>query len=259
MCRLFAVHSSSPVRVEQAFATLRQQALEHRDGWGVAVFGPGGPEVETALESAAGCSRFLTLGHTLTASHLLAHLRLASVGSVAAENAHPFRRREFAFMHNGTVRRFGDRRHLLLSEISQSQRQQIAGKTDSEACFAYFLTQIENLPAPSLEQLAAAIAKTMRRVVAVFDENLGDSEKPANPSVTSPGEAPSALNFVVSDGRRLVASCLGRTLFHLQDRHAHYVSSEPLWNHSTWTPMTDRQLLLIDEDLSSKVVDFESI
>jgi predicted glutamine amidotransferase len=34
MCRLFAVLAHEPIRVDRAFAALKRQAVEHKDGWG---------------------------------------------------------------------------------------------------------------------------------------------------------------------------------------------------------------------------------
>jgi predicted glutamine amidotransferase len=239
---MFAVHSSSPVLVTRAFDKLRQQACEHKDGWGIAQFDQSGPTVETALNSAQDCSRFSELGNRLFISNLMVHLRLASVGRIEKVNAHPFAQRGFAFMHNGTVHRFAEFRHLLLQEVAPHWRSRIAGETDSELCFAVFLSQLDAIETPNINDLMAALGKTINIVLRVFDA------QPPRPDVQAP--APSALNFVVGDGRRLVASRLNRTLYFCQEGPARYLASEPLWPGEAWSPLNDFDLLAIDGDSS---------
>jgi predicted glutamine amidotransferase len=239
MCRLFAVHASTPVRVDSAFERLKAQAIEHKDGWGVALFDNDGARIETSMESAAACPRFAHLGREIETTRLMAHLRLASVGQVSPENTHPFQRGNFVFMHNGTVRAFELTKHLLLSEISDAQQALLSGETDSEMCFAHWVSQVERLEAPTTAQLLDALIHTIRRVQLIFDNvTLAAQSKPSPPS---------ALNFIISDGRRLVASCLGRTLFFAKSHQAHYLASEPVIDGLQWTPFGEGQLCTIDE------------
>ncbi len=239
---MFAVHSASPVPVSRAFDRLRLQACEHKDGWGIAQFNHGMPTVETALNSAQDCSRFSELGKSLLISNLMVHLRLASVGRIEKANAHPFTQRGFAFMHNGTVHRFAEFRHLLLQEVAPHWRTRIAGETDSEMCFAVFLTQLDSITTPTIKDLTMALRNTMRIVLRIFDG------QPPRADVEPP--APSALNFVVSDGRHLVASRLNRTLYFCEEGPAKYLASEPLWRSEAWSPLNDFDLLAIDGNSS---------
>jgi len=246
MCRLFAVLANEPVRVDRAFAALKRQAVEHKDGWGVAIFNDGlPPQLEVSTLSASACNRFSELGQAVSTRSLLAHLRLASVGSVREENSHPFSANGFAFMHNGTLHEFEQHRAELEALIDPSLRGKLRGETDSERCFALFLTFLGAEVAPSLEAMARALAKVMRTAQSVCDR-ADDPKK-------------SAMNFMVTDGVRMVATRRGRTLFHAKASGAHFVASEALWPENEWLEVSENAVLLIDSSLEAREVALEEL
>src|SRR4051812_14327304 len=104
MCRLYGIHAGKPVRMHRAFAALRSQSHEHKDGWGVVRFVGDRPEVEVGIDPAHRSSKFFELASG-EARSLLAHIRLASVGKVCPTNSHPFVAEGWAFTHNGTIQR----------------------------------------------------------------------------------------------------------------------------------------------------------
>lgn len=237
MCRLFAVTSVEPVAVSRAFEGLKRLSeKEHRDGWGVAHFDAPTPTIEVSLEPAHVCARFDELGRKLHTRRLLAHIRLASVGEVRTENAHPFFADGWAFMHNGTLRHFGRHRAELEAKAAPRWRARLRGETDSERCFALFMTELEALPRPALEDIARALARVIRTAAGTCD-HAHDRKK-------------SAMNFLVSDGRRLVATRRGRTLFHAQAPGTHYVASERLWDGLDWREVPEDGVVGVAEDLT---------
>ena len=95
MCRLFGFRSAASERVHDALVlernSLRHQSLEHPDGWGIASWEDGGlPQVARGLGAAHLDPEFERVSSAVKARTVLAHLRLASVGSVKLDNAHPF-------------------------------------------------------------------------------------------------------------------------------------------------------------------------
>lgn len=231
---MFAVTAQVPVKVEEAFKSLQRLAEEHKDGWGVARF-DGEPWVETSVQPASRCPRFASLGAAETRS-LLAHIRLASVGTVQKENTHPFFERGFAFMHNGTTAHFARSRARLEAELSPPRRAGLKGDTDSERCFALFLTYLEAHPEPTLEEVARALVRVVDTVARLCDV---------------PGEGKrSSLNFLVSDGRRFVATRRGRTLFSAVADRARFIASEALLSEQQWTPVPEDGMVTIDADLT---------
>ncbi|MDP3236953.1 MAG: class II glutamine amidotransferase [Myxococcales bacterium] len=244
MCRLFAVLAERPVRVHRAFDALKRQALEHKDGWGIARFDDVGvPHLEVNVTPAHACARFRQLGEELATQSLITHIRLASVGSVTEQNAHPFFARGWAFMHNGTVANFSKHRDAIRSHIAGHHLEQIRGETDSETCFALFRTVLDGLEQPGVDDMKRALARVMTTVSVITDH----------------GKARSAMNFLVTDGRRMVAVRRGRTLFRSSEGGAHFIASERLWDDGVWHEVPEEGVVGIDERLDvrlSKVSDW---
>lgn len=167
----------------------------------------------------------------------MAHVRLASVGTVDEANSHPFVARGLAFMHNGTVHDFKARRGLLEAELHSQWRTGIRGQTDSEACFALMLSYLEGIAQPSTEQLVGALLRVVRRVSELYDV---------------PGETPSALTFVVSDGDRVVSIRRGRTLFHIEAPGYCALASEKLWDDERWAEVPEDTLVAFDGTFSMR-------
>jgi glutamine amidotransferase len=234
---MFAVRSEVPVRVDRAFDGLSRLAEEHRHGWGVVHFDGVEPWLETSAVSAQACPRFGRLGEEVATTSLLAHIRLASVGEVDDRNNHPFLGEGWAFMHNGTLLRFREHQAALEREIAPRWRAQLRGDTDSERCFALFLTYLDGAREPDLGTVTAALARVVRVAAGVCDAG-------------APGPERSALNFIVSDGRRVVATRRGRTLFQAQRPGTRFVASEHLWEGEAWEEIPEDCLLSIDRDLS---------
>jgi glutamine amidotransferase len=233
MCRLFAVRADRPVRVHRAFEALKQQALEHKDGWGLARFDADPPHLEVNVTPAHACDRFRQLGEELATTSLITHIRLASVGSVTERNAHPFFARGWAFMHNGTVADFKRHRDAIRTHIAPEHLAHIRGETDSETCFALFRTVLDGIEQPGVAQLRRALARVMTTVASITDE----------------GDARSAMNFLVTDGRRTVATRRGRTLFYSTEPGARFIASERLWD-GAWVEVPEEGVVSIDDDLS---------
>jgi predicted glutamine amidotransferase len=232
MCRLFAVLAQKPVKVAGAFRALAEQSKEHKDGWGVVQLDGAAPRTERGLEPAGSSARFAELGQTLESRALLAHLRLASVGPVTLQNSHPFVGHGWAFMHNGTVKNFAGHQAELEGLLHDKYKCGIQGQTESERCFALFLSLLQS---NTIDDAARALAKAVRTVVARCDHDA---------------ETPASLNFLACDGRRIVATRHGRSLWLHQDEGVRILASEKLWPHGQWDELSDGELVAIDADLS---------
>jgi glutamine amidotransferase len=228
---MFAVVSQEPVRIARAFSGLRGLAHEHRDGWGVARFDGDTAVIETALTPAHACPRFSALGDSVETRSMLAHIRRASVGGVHPNNTHPFSARGLAFMHNGTLRHFDECRAALEAEIAPRWRAGLKGETDSERCFGLFLTYLDDVEHPTSRDVAKSLARVMRTVERLCDR---------------PGEKRSAMNFLVGDGRNVVATRRGRTLFTAHRQGVCFIASEPLWSDEAWAEVPEDHLVLCD-------------
>jgi glutamine amidotransferase len=234
MCRLFAVKAKKPVRVHRAFQALQRQAVEHKDGWGIARFDTNPPHLEVNVTPAYLCARFRALGEALATTALMTHLRLASVGAVSEQNAHPFLARGWAFMHNGTVANFKQHREKIASFVAPHHLAQVRGETDSEMCFALFRTFLDDVPSPDIGDVRRALAQVIKLVSSIADPGA---------------ETASAMNLMVSNGEHVVATRRGRTLFVTSDDGVRFVASERLWEDGHWFEIPENGIVSIDAHL----------
>lgn len=232
MCRLFAVLAEKPVKVSAAFRALAEQSKEHKDGWGVVRLDAGAPQADRGLEPAGESARFFELGQSLESRALFAHIRLASVGPVTLKNNHPFLKDGWAFMHNGTVKNFARHQAALEGALPERLKAGLAGETESERCFALFLSLLES---NELEAAMRALARAVRTVVARCDADA---------------EVPASLNFLASDGKRLLATRHGRSLWLHTAPGVRVIASEKLWPEGEWAELADGDLVAIDADLT---------
>jgi glutamine amidotransferase len=256
MCRLYGFRSSAREPVHAPLVaernSLRRQSIEHPDGWGIAAYIRGPlPEVAHGLGPAHLDPEFERVSGLLQARAVMAHVRLASVGQVDQKNAHPFVYGRWTFCHNGTVNSFEDAQPALEQEVAPRFRKRLRGTTDSERCFGIFLTRlfsrVQEDAHPPVETVAWALADTMNTVAKIADR---------------PGQPPSALNFLASDGELMVATRRGRTLWMSSEAnpdqplrdwpqasqrlHAFQVASEELGGPDAWLEVPGEGVVGVD-------------
>ena len=260
MCRFYALRATAPTRVEcclvQASNSLLAQSrqdlrgLENADGWGIAAFGTaraGGPD-PVARDGGAGLQDWVIERHPrpahdgqlfkvaaarTLATTVLAHVRHATVGTVALENTHPFRHAGWSFVHNGTVPYFVDVRDRLLAAMSAPHRAAIRGTTDSEHLFHLILSTHAQAPG---RPLLTSLQQALRRVVGWCRE-IGQ-------------EPHLGLNVLLSDGVEMVGSRWQRTLFYAErsGRSACPVCGQA---HAAAAPADYRALVIASEPITS--------
>lgn len=262
MCRLYALHANEPTRVECSLV-LAQNALMaqsesdsegmvHGHGWGVADYPDGVPIIEKQVWAAFHGEHFAEKAARVYAHTVVAHVRRATVGEPAIENTHPFSHKRWIFAHNGTIRHFDKLRDTLLDAMDSYQRGLIKGTTDSEHVFHYLLSLHAKTPETDILEIV----------------RIGMNQIIEWCAIISP-DAPPALNIVLTDGDRMVGSCVGRSLWHLE-RHAvfhcaicgkshvhhktgaHYrlveIASEPLTAETGWKTVPDGNVFTVDSD-----------
>lgn len=228
MCRLVAALSNRPCALRHALIaaprSLKALSIEHRHGWGVAAHREhrwtvtvGTPPAHEDPAFDAACSQ---------ETHAwIAHIRLATVGSVQRENTHPFLRGRWCFAHNGTIRD----QEFLRERTSVMRDGERVGCTDSERFFAYILTRLDS------EGLADEPAS--ERV----DQVLTDAVREATDR-----EGFGAVNFVLSDGEALYVHRLGRTLSIREEDGLFVAASEPWSDEPAWSVFEERSLVRVE-------------
>jgi predicted glutamine amidotransferase len=197
MCELLGIVSSVPIDIAFSFSgfVLRGgQTGPHADGWGVSLYD--GPFARTFLEDrpafSSALARFLH-DNPIETRLAVAHIRKKTRGEPRLENTHPFVRpswrRHVVFAHNGTLPDVRERALAVESPL---------GDTDSEHAFCWMLERLRDAHPGGLPEDAHELGKT------VFD--LGNQLG-----------AGGIFNFLLSDGRRLMARC-GDHLWHIVRR-----------------------------------------
>jgi glutamine amidotransferase len=272
MCRLYGFRSTAPTRVDCSLvnaqnALLAQSRLDERgyanaDGWGIAHYRNGAPAVLKRETAAHSDAEYRATATRITAATLVAHVRQATVGRARLENTHPFHLGPWTFAHNGTLTAFDSVAPRLGQEMERDLLENRRGTTDSELLFLWLIARMAAAGVGP-----GALSRHRGRALEVFGQSVG---RAAELSRAEGAEEPARLNFVLTDGRVLLAARWGNTLHvlqrqgvldcdicgdpHVEPRHrdgyrAAMVASEPITNEA-WTPVPDRHALAIDAGMN---------
>jgi predicted glutamine amidotransferase len=176
------------------------------DAYGFGYFGGSGDPLLGKRPTGAGALLSLSeLVGRVDAEALVVHARRATVGNAKDENTHPFRYRRWLFAHDGTIEGFARVRPKLVAALPDHLRRHIAGDTDSEHAFMWFLKLLRDdngLDDLDLEPHVAgrALAGTVKAIEA-WCRDVGEGR-------------PSRLSFVATNGRIMVATRRGGPLFY---------------------------------------------
>ncbi len=217
MCRWLG-YSGTPVYLEELILepdhSLIDQSLKARtgpdttngDGFGVGWYGDReGPGLYRDIQPAWNNSNLRDLCAHVKSPLFLAHIRAATGTAIQQTNCHPFRHRNWLFVHNGLIGGFERIKRDLALEIAPELYPMILGTTDSELMF--YLAQsfgLEENPLTALERMVGFV----ERVCA--GEGIEDAVQ---------------LSVGLSDGERLYAARYStegrsRTLFHSKNMEA---------------------------------------
>jgi len=217
MCRIFGCVAAEPVSVRHELLDapnpLIRQSEHHDSGWGLAAYGEPGeePTLLRAPEAAHAGGAFARATE-IRARIFNVHVRRATMGGLSPENTHPFVIGRHSFGHNGTIIDYP------LLGVTGAR-----GDTDSEHFFRLLMDRLDE------RDLAGSLRDALAEVVEV-----------------SPF---SGLNFLLCDGRRLLAYRLGLFDLFWQARPGQLVvSSERLTDDSSWRAVGQDVLLTLDAE-----------
>jgi len=254
--------------INQSRADLR--GVSHPDGWGIGVYEDSLPLVERRASPAFEDLHFSVIAERVFAKTVIAHVRLSTVGGALIGNTHPFTYGRWTFAHNGTVREFSELRARLERETDPRFRPLRRGETDSEQAFHWMLTRLERAGI----DLAAPVANGGRLVELVSEA----VRTLAGYSTATGPRKPAELNFLLTDGTVLVASCWRHSL-HLLERigvhdceicgiphvqhldsttyRATIIASEPI-SSERWSVVPDESVVLVDSRIEPQIVAIRS-
>jgi predicted glutamine amidotransferase len=248
VCQLFALTSHQPVSPDFSLRGFFQRGGntgDHKDGWGLALFRDGQLELQTHISAAHNCHKATALLQTKPrATTVVAHIRKATAGEVAVQNAHPFTRtlwgETWAFAHNGDLKNF---RPPTTKEYSPR------GQTDSELAFCYILSQLAR----------AFPRKPPLHLLAGFLRSL-------SANVSSHG----TFNYLLSNGTLLISHCstelywahrhfpfgkvelvdldmsIDLNEFNQADESMFVVATKPLTRGEAWCPMGPGEIRIFE-------------
>jgi glutamine amidotransferase len=277
MCRLYGFRANAPSQVECTLVRAQNALLEqsrqderglsNADGWGIGYYRDGAPEVQKRYAAAFEDLEFAETASHVVAPTIVAHVRRATVGTSQIENTHPFSWGGWTFAHNGTVNAFDRVAPRLEAEIPPQLLRQRHGETDSELVFLFLLSRLAaegvelDSPVQDLGQTADVFARSVERVAELSDtEGTDEGAK---------------LNLLLTDGRMLMASRWGNSLYvleregvrdcevcgvcHVEEPHrdgyrAAVVASEPITGE-TWRVVPEGSVVTIDSTIGIEVKD----
>jgi glutamine amidotransferase len=263
MCRLFGFRSVIPSQVHRSLIAadnaLGRQSGDHPDGWGVAYYVDGCPQVRRSTRTALSDAIFHRLSGVVSAETVLAHVRKATHGDLTVLNCHPFQHGRWLMAHNGDVPGFPRYRARLMAGVAPRLRRYVLGDTDSEVLFFLFLSELSAYGPltrrHAIEDVIASLAAAVRTVRTVCND----------------GDQPPLLTVIVTDGDTMVGAQGGKELYwstykhHCPERDTcasfsreceaasesgfvnHFIlSSEPLQGDNVWLPLDEGEVIGVD-------------
>lgn len=216
MCELFGVTSVDPVDVDILLHRFYDHSHKHPNGWGLAIFRGSSVNIEKE-PVAAYRSSYLRhrLFHKIKADHMIAHIRLATIGSEDYENCHPFVRqdrsgRTWTLAHNGTIFHCSSLDHYIHEQ---------EGRTDSERVLCHIIAELDcEIQEQGHELTAEERFHVLDRVICQI--------APQN-----------KLNLLIYDGELMyVHTNYNGSLFVKQSAHSAIFSTTPL-DFGPWQPL----------------------
>lgn len=145
--------------IEQSRFHSAESPAPNGDGTGLGWYGR--RDVPTLFRSVApawGDDNLRELSAEVSSGMFLAHVRAATGTPVQETNCHPFRYKNWLFVHNGFINEFSRLRRRLLLEVRPDLFECLLGSTDSELMFFLALTfGLEEDPIGGLERMAGFV------------------------------------------------------------------------------------------------------
>ncbi|MBQ9066800.1 MAG: class II glutamine amidotransferase [Clostridia bacterium] len=222
MCELLGVNSARDVRMNDYLAEFYTHCDKNHHGWGLALFRESGVSIEKEPVCASR-SRYLRerLNADIEGKKMFAHIRLATMGAMVYDNAHPFVRtdqsgRTWTLVHNGTLFHFPAADHFFYEQ---------RGETDSERILLYLVDQMnEEIDRAGRPLTAEERFQVLDKIVCLMAEG-------------------NKLNLMIDDGELMYFHTNYEGTLHVSEHDGTAVfSTYPLKNGTDWKPVPFTQL-----------------
>src|SRR5262245_50997331 len=151
--------------IDQSMSSRSAETPTNGDGFGIGWYGyKGKAGLYHSIRPAWNDFNLRDLAAQIETPHFLAHVRATSQATIQETNCHPFRYRNWLFVHNGEVFEIEKLRRDLLFAVAPELFTNILGTTDSELMFHLALTfGLETDPLGALARMAGFIEQTGRK------------------------------------------------------------------------------------------------
>jgi len=259
MCR-WQAYSGRPIRLEDLLFNAKHSLIDQSmcsrsaetptngDGFGLGWYGTRDvPGLFRSIRPAWNDFNLRDLAGQVESPLFLAHVRATSLATVQETNCHPFRYKNWLFVHNGEIFEVEKIRRALLMEIAPELFSNVLGTTDSEVLFYLALTYgLERDPLGALERMAGTVEAIGKKhgIAESLWMTLGVSDGRSVWGVryASDGQAPTLYySKAVDDVAQLNPEVRERL-----GPDARLVVSEPVGKHiDAWVPVPEASALLV--------------
>ena len=150
--------------IDQSMSSRSAETPTNGDGFGLGWYGRlPRPGLFHSIRPAWNDSNLRDLAEQIESPRFFAHVRATSLATVQETNCHPFRWKNWLFVHNGEIYEAEKTRRDLMSKVAPEYYNNILGSTDSELMFHLALSQgLEKDPPGALARMAAVVEQSGR-------------------------------------------------------------------------------------------------
>lgn len=266
MCRFLGYLGKTPILmsdllnrpknslVNQSWAAKEGPHSVNADGFGIAWYAPEiapEPGIFKSTRPAWNDSNLQHLSHKIKSPCFLGHVRSSTVGGVSLENCHPFSYKQYALVHNGTIRHFEKLRRPLLNLLSDSLFASVKAQTDSEHFFflvMQFLSEstdasLENALLKAVDWVQWMQKDEAQEVFSRLNLLLTDGKQMIATRFASKGQEPLSLYYSLGASSHILAPQQPQPEAH----DALVIASEPLCDlGSTWVAVPPNHYLVVE-------------
>ena len=236
------------------------------DGWGIGFYQNGVAYMVKRASSFYDDFRISTIMDKVKSKSVITHLRKATIGEIKESNTQPFRYGYWLFAHSGTVAHFRKIKSLISQKLPSSFKNKINGNTDSEYCFYLYLYYLKGKGRVKKGDIAFENAINALQLTSRSIDKWTNEIK---------SQQFSTYNFLVTNGKYMLASRRGDALFYLKKRWSEsdnlfklgnlnitikedvgnfvIISSEKIGDDKNWNEIKDNHLLAIDENINTTI------
>lgn len=226
MCELFGVNASEKIQVNDLLNVFFSHGNMHPHGWGMAFFEDNTVQMEKQAVTSTKSARLRECcEQRIAADKMIAHIRLATKGSMEYENCHPFIRKDetgrtWTLAHNGTI---------FEGEVLDSYFYVQEGQTDSERILYLLIDRLND----SYRESGCPLSASARFYL--LDALICEIAKE------------NKLNLMLYDGEYFYVHTNCRGSLYLSKRKGGYVFSTVPLDGQEWKPLPLNTLLAFQD------------